>query len=91
MSTILYTLLCFRDFLEKNKDIEEEVKVTTDWVLSLQSRNGNFPAATDEIRPLRADVDHELVHWCHGAPGEAFKTSNILSYSGLGTNLCYLL
>lgn len=72
----MLTLLSFPEFLVKNKDVEEDVKATTDWILSTQTSKGNFPSVTEEVAILRSDQDHELVHWCHGAPGE-FGTEKI--------------
>ena len=65
----MVTLLSFPDYLAQNKDVERDVKLTTDWILSTQTSTGNFPPSTEDIAPLRYDQDHELVHWCHGAPG----------------------
>ena len=38
----------------------------------MQSGDGNIPCAMDEVpsHSGRARLaEHELVHWCHGAPG----------------------
>lgn len=67
-------LLCCNDFLEKNPDAEKDVKSATDYILSLQSASGNFPCATEDIGfQMRPEEDYELVHWCHGAPGNFYE------------------
>ncbi|VDN43794.1 unnamed protein product [Gongylonema pulchrum] len=62
---ILQMLLCFSEFLDgqAKKDTIE----TLDWIVSLQLKNGNFPAEVEE-RGIDLGED-ELVHWCHGATG----------------------
>lgn len=55
-------------FLESNPAAAREVKAAVDWLLSIQQANGNFASAMDEVDRPRHDSD-ELVHWCHGAPG----------------------
>ncbi len=70
ISAILFTLMCCDNFLASDANTEREVKLSVDYILSLQTQNGNFPCATDEIGyQMRSDQDYELVHWCHGAPG----------------------
>ncbi|CAL1300919.1 unnamed protein product [Larinioides sclopetarius] len=68
LSGILQMLLCFPSFLQKRPDAEPLIKDSVDWLLSLQTPSGNFPCAVDEVAKPRPD-SHELVHWCHGAPG----------------------
>ena len=50
------------------------IKGSVDYVLSLQSNNGNFPCAMDEVQHKQSESD-ELVHWCHGAPGKYLRNS----------------
>lgn len=63
--TILQALISVPDFLDSHPAEAKDIKDTVDYLLSLQDAEGNFPAATDEIHQRT----HELVHWCHGAPG----------------------
>lgn len=70
LSAILLALMACDDFLNKNPGAEKDIKTSIDYLLSTQTRNGNFPCATHDIgKVLRPDCDQELVHWCHGAPG----------------------
>lgn len=71
ISAILFVLLCCEDYLSKSPDAEQDIKKCVDSILSLQTENGNFPCALDEIdRRRRRDEEDQLVHWCHGAPGD---------------------
>lgn len=65
LCTILQALISVPDFLDSHPSEAKDIKNTTDYLLSLQDEEGNFPAATDEIQRGK----HDLVHWCHGAPG----------------------
>ncbi|CAG9539666.1 unnamed protein product [Cercopithifilaria johnstoni] len=62
---ILQMLLSFSDLLDKAalRDVEN----TLDWLLEIQTENGNFAPSVDEIGINRGS--NELVHWCHGATG----------------------
>lgn len=64
LCSILQSILSVTGYLEHNPEDQKDVKSAIDYLLTLQSDEGNFPAATDEI-------GHEstLVHWCHGAGG----------------------
>ncbi|XP_054712655.1 lanC-like protein 3 [Uloborus diversus] len=71
LCAILQMLLSFPSYLEKNPSDEEVVKRSADFLLKLQTNNGNFPCAMDEVQYPRPESD-ELVHWCHGAPGVVY-------------------
>uniref|UniRef100_A0AAF5PHE5 LanC-like protein 3 n=1 Tax=Wuchereria bancrofti TaxID=6293 RepID=A0AAF5PHE5_WUCBA len=62
---ILQMLLSFHDLLDGTalRDIES----TLDWLLEIQSKNGNFASSVEEIGMNRES--NELLHWCHGATG----------------------
>lgn len=62
-------LLSFPAYLQSDLRAEQDVKASVDYLLSLQTRSGNFPCATDELRSRARSEADELVHWCHGAPG----------------------
>lgn len=62
-------LLCFPSYLDRNPDAEQKVRQSVNFLCSLQTVSGNFPCAMDEIEHPRSD-SNELVHWCHGAPGQ---------------------
>ncbi|GFS71219.1 lanC-like protein 3 [Nephila pilipes] len=67
LSSILQMLLSFPSFLQKRPDVEQLIKECVDYILTLQTASGNFPSSVDEIDKPRP-IQHELVHWCHGAP-----------------------
>ncbi|CAH0559452.1 unnamed protein product [Brassicogethes aeneus] len=81
ISSILQALMSVPGFLDAHPDVKDDVRSCVDYVLGLQTSEGNFPAATDEIG-LGAD----LVHWCHGAGGivymmaKAYLTFNDTNY-----------
>lgn len=68
LSSILQVLLCEKNYVKSNPDIEKDIKESVDFLLKLQKPNGNFPA---DLKEFYTDVSSksELVHWCHGAPG----------------------
>lgn len=72
ISAILFILLCCENYLSRSPDAERDIKKCVDFILSLQTENGNFPCALDEIDSQRRRDEDQLVHWCHGAPGEFF-------------------
>lgn len=47
---------------------QKSVKDTLDIFLSMQSADGNFPCVLKDSNKS----EHELVHWCHGAPGAVY-------------------
>ena len=63
-------LLCFPDVLRADEGVERDVHEAVDFMLGLQQINGNLPPAMDEVGQGRRAQGDELVHWCHGAPGE---------------------
>lgn len=64
LCAILQALMSVPGYLDSNPLDAKDVKASVDYLLSLQDAEGNFPSATDDMAPT-----HELVHWCHGAPG----------------------
>jgi len=66
---ILQSLLSIPDFLVKNSKFQSEIKTSIDFILSLQTSDGNFPCAMDELGRNQRPPEDELVHWCHGSPG----------------------
>lgn len=44
-----------------------DIDSTLNWLLEIQTENGNFAPSVDEIGTNRGS--DELVHWCHGATG----------------------
>ena len=63
LQELLSAEITFSNICEPNT-----VRESVDYLLSLKQSNGNYPTATDEISKPRPK-EHELVHWCHGAPG----------------------
>ena len=49
-----------------------DIRVSVDYLLQIQTPEGNFPCAMDELRPGTRSAEDELVHWCHGAPGTVY-------------------
>ena len=63
-------LLSFPEILKSDPAAEQDIRRTVDFMLSLE-HDGNYPPAMDEADPRhRRPEEHELVHWCHGAPGK---------------------
>jgi len=61
LSGIMYMLLQVREHLTED-ELNNLLKPSIDFLLSLQFSSGNFPSS------LGNETDR-LVHWCHGAPG----------------------
>jgi hypothetical protein len=74
-------LLSFPAYLQAHPRVEQDVKASTDYLLSLQTKSGNFPCATDELGVRARPESDELVHWCHGAPGNLLFC-RVVMYSG---------
>jgi len=64
-------LLSCKEFIKSHPDGERDVRASVDFMLSLMQPNGNIAPAMDEVGPRahRRPASEELVHWCHGAPG----------------------
>nr|XP_022291129.1 lanC-like protein 3 [Crassostrea virginica] len=72
LSSILQMLLSFPEILKSDPAAEQDIRRTVDFMLSLE-HDGNYPPAMDEADPRhRRPEEHELVHWCHGAPGVVY-------------------
>ncbi|KAJ8924535.1 hypothetical protein NQ315_007333 [Exocentrus adspersus] len=67
LCSVLQALLSVPGYLDVNPSDASDIKRTIDYLLSLQTNEGNFPAAMDEIGHRS-----ELIHWCHGAPGVVY-------------------
>jgi hypothetical protein len=63
-------MLMFPEWMKKTPGAERDVRESVDFLLGLQQPNGNFPCAMDELPPNARSSADELVHWCHGAPGQ---------------------
>ncbi|XP_026320543.1 lanC-like protein 3 [Hyposmocoma kahamanoa] len=68
ISFILQMLMTVPGYLDENKSAAQDVKVSLDYIASLQTDEGNWPCCLEEI----GLSDHKLVHWCHGAPGTVY-------------------
>ncbi|KAI5706251.1 hypothetical protein M8J76_011573 [Diaphorina citri] len=84
LSGILQVLLCEKNYVKSNPDIEKDIKETVDFLLKLQMPNGNFPADLKELySPTDAkSAANELVHWCHGAPGVIYLMAKAYLFWG---------
>lgn len=69
LCTILQILISFPQFIEREQQAKQEIKKCIDLLISLQTTSGNFPCAMDELGSGQRSEKDELVHWCHGAPG----------------------
>jgi lantibiotic modifying enzyme len=65
ISFILQMLLSIPGYLQYNISAAKDIKISIDFLVSLQTEDGNWPCCTEEV----GLSEHELVHWCHGAPG----------------------
>ncbi|VVD03484.1 unnamed protein product [Leptidea sinapis] len=68
ISFILQMLLSVPGYLNFNKSAAHDIKATVNYLLSLQTADGNWPCCMEEV----GMSDHKLVHWCHGAPGTIY-------------------
>lgn len=68
LSFILQMLLTVPGYISHNKSAAHDIKTTIDYMVFLQTDEGNWPACMEE----RTMKEHKLVHWCHGAPGVVY-------------------
>ncbi|CAH2089293.1 unnamed protein product [Euphydryas editha] len=68
LSFILQMLLSVPGYLDFNKSAAQDIKVTVQYMSSLQTNEGNWPCCMEEI----GLSEHKLIHWCHGAPGTIY-------------------
>lgn len=72
LKSVLYNS-SFPGWLQQHPDVATLLRQTVDAVAALQQPNGNFPCAMDEVTAAGSGggrpQEDELVHWCHGAPG----------------------
>ena len=58
---------------QTTQEIVGDIKASIDYILSIQTADGNIPSAMDEAPPYpQRRAEHDLVHWCHGAPGVVY-------------------
>ncbi|XP_038059117.1 lanC-like protein 3 [Patiria miniata] len=73
LSGILQVLLGFPDFIKSDPSIEKDIRDSVDFLVKCQTEHGgNIPPALDECGRQTRPAEHELVHWCHGAPGVVY-------------------
>lgn len=68
LCSILQMLLSVPGFLDANPNEAKDIKLSIDFLLTVQDKEGNFPCETSEI----VLKQNELIHWCHGAPGVVY-------------------
>lgn len=71
LTGILQILLSVPGYFKHNPEAEKDVRGSVDWLVTLQTYEGNFPCAMGDLKEPRHYSD-ELVHWCHGAPGTVY-------------------
>ncbi|XP_076048997.1 lanC-like protein 3 isoform X2 [Oratosquilla oratoria] len=71
LAGILQMMLSFPSWLSKRPEAQQLIRGSVDALLGLQTPEGNFPCAMDELDGRRPE-EEELVHWCHGAPGTVY-------------------
>jgi len=70
LSSILQMLLSCNEFINSDPDAARDIRTSVDFFLSLMQPNGNIAPAMDEVGSrAHRPATEELVHWCHGAPG----------------------
>ena len=69
-SGINWSMSC-TTLLQHNPEAEKDVRGAVDWLVTLQTYEGNFPCAMGDLKDPR-HYSEELVHWCHGAPGTVY-------------------
>lgn len=69
---ILQILMYVPGYLDAYPGETKDIKASVDYLLALQTEQGNFPCATDEININGPSEEYDLVHWCHGAPGVVY-------------------
>ena len=73
LTGILQMLLSVPGYLQHcSPSAAADIRASVDYLLQLQTPQGNFPCAMDELLPGRRTPEDELVHWCHGAPGTVY-------------------
>lgn len=70
LCTILQALISFPCFIKNDQKAKEDIKKCIDLLISLQTSTGNFPTKIQELESKQRPEEDELVHWCHGAPGD---------------------
>lgn len=79
LCTILQVLISFPCFIKKEPKAIQDIKKCIHLLISIQTSNGNFPTKIQELGSNKRPEEDELVHWCHGAPGDLdFITSTVL-------------
>lgn len=68
ISFILQILLTVPGYIQYNSAASKDIKATVDYLVSLQTEEGNWPCCMEEL----GYREHKLVHWCHGAPGTIY-------------------
>lgn len=83
LASILQMLLSCSEFIKSDPNAERDVRASVDFMLSLMQPNGNIAPAMDEVgsRGHRRPASEELVHWCHGAPGNSATFQSVSAYA----------
>ncbi|KAK3097799.1 hypothetical protein FSP39_013283 [Pinctada imbricata] len=81
LAGIIQMQLGFPEFLHSHPPAAKLLRDSVDFMLSLEQPNGNYAPAMDEVRHPRSE-GHELIHWCHGAPGVAYMLARAYKVFG---------
>jgi len=71
LTGILQLLLSVPGYFQYNPEVEKDIRGAVDWLITIQTTEGNFPCAMGDLKDPRHHSE-ELVHWCHGAPGTVY-------------------
>lgn len=72
LCSILQMLLSFPGFVSAYPDYVADVRSSVMYLQELETMAGNYPCAIDETGANARPEEHDLVHWCHGAPGTIY-------------------
>ena len=73
LAGILQVLLSFPDFVKSDAAIEGDIRASVDFMVKCMQQQGNVAPTVEECYYSRPP-EHELLHWCHGAPGESINS-----------------
>ena len=70
LSGILQVLLGFPEYIKSDPSAEKDIRDSVEFLVTCLENEGNIQPALDECGRQVRPAEQELLHWCHGAPGE---------------------